>query len=141
MTVWWEALCWWEAWGPGPLGPLKSVPASRSSAIPLVCGVPHDSALGPVLFILYVADLAAVISQHGLSPHQYANDTQIYGSCSPTDVHTFRTPAKDAATAVDRLSTCVTDINDWMTASRLRLNPTKTQIMWLAQASSWTRLL
>jgi len=21
--VWWEALCWWEAWGPGPL-PLKS---------------------------------------------------------------------------------------------------------------------
>jgi len=24
--VWWEALCWWEAWGPGPLGPLKSGP-------------------------------------------------------------------------------------------------------------------
>ena len=34
-------------------------------------------------------------------------------------------------TAVDRLSTCVTDINYWMTASRLRLNPTKTQVMWL----------
>ena len=31
------------------------------------------------------------------------------------------TPAKDAVTAVDRLSTCVTDINDWMTASRLLL--------------------
>ena len=21
--VWWEALCWWEAWGPGPLPPLN----------------------------------------------------------------------------------------------------------------------
>ena len=41
------------------------------------------------------------------------------------------TPAKDAVTAADRLSTCVTDINDWMTANRLRLNPTKTQVMWL----------
>ena len=39
------------------------------------------------------------------------------------------TPAKDAVTAADRLSTCVNDINDWMTASRLRLNPTKTHIM------------
>ena len=24
--VWWEALCWWEAWGPGPLPLLKSGP-------------------------------------------------------------------------------------------------------------------
>jgi len=21
-TVWWEALCWWDAWAAGPLGPL-----------------------------------------------------------------------------------------------------------------------
>jgi len=23
-TVWWAALCWWEAWVPGPMNPLKS---------------------------------------------------------------------------------------------------------------------
>jgi len=40
--------------------------AIRSSALPLVCGVPR-STLGGVLFILHVADLAAVISQHSLS--------------------------------------------------------------------------
>ena len=51
----------------------------------------------------------------------YADDCQVYPSL----------PASDAATAVDRLSACVADVNDWMTASRLRLNPSKTQVMWL----------
>ena len=36
-----------------------------------------------------------------------------------------------AVAAVDRLTACIADINDWMKASRLRLNPAKTQIMWL----------
>ena len=58
----------------------------RSSAVPLICGVPQGSVLGPVLFILYVADLAALVESHGLTPHQYADDTQIYGSCSPSHV-------------------------------------------------------
>jgi len=51
----------------------------------------------------------------------YADDCQDYLSM----------PAKNAVTTVDRLFTCVTDINDWLTASRLGLNPTKTQVMWL----------
>ena len=38
-------------------------------------------------------------------------------------------PAKDAAVAVTRLSVAIVDINDWMRASRLRLNPSKTQVM------------
>jgi len=25
--VWWETLCWWDAWGPALLGPIKSGPA------------------------------------------------------------------------------------------------------------------
>ena len=62
--------------------------------------------------------------------HVYADDCQIYLS----------TPAKDAVTAVDRLSTCVTNINDWMTASRLHLNPTKTQIMWLGSSQQLDKI-
>ena len=36
-----------------------------------------------------------------------------------------------SAHAVQRFTDCVSDISDWMSASRLRLNPTKTEVMWL----------
>ena len=81
---------------------------TRSSAVPLICGVPQGSVLGPVLFILYVADLAALIDSH-----QYADDTQIYGSCSPSHVDDFSST----------LSGCVNDVADWMQSNRLQLNP------------------
>ena len=33
--------------------------------------------------------------------------------------------------AIDRFSCCLEDVEAWMTASRLRLNASKTQVMWL----------
>jgi len=55
---------------------------------------------------------------------------------------THTTPTIHRVAAVDRLTACIADINDWMKASRLRLNPAKTQIMWLGiLVSSWTRSL
>ena len=76
------------------------------SAVPLICGVPQGSVLGPVLFILYVADLAVLVESHGLTPHQYADDTQIYGSCSPSHVDDLSST----------LSGCVNDVADSMHA-------------------------
>ena len=46
----------------------------------------------------------------------------------------------DYATAVDRLSACVAYVNDWMTASRLRLNPSKTQVMWLGSSQQLDKI-
>jgi len=59
-------------------------------------------------------------------------------TCTPTTAKS--TSAKDAVTAVDHLSICVTDISDWMTASRLRLNPTKTQVMWLGSSQQLDKI-
>ena len=58
------------------LGETRS-PSSSVGPIQL----PQGSVLGPVFFIMYAADLQRLIEQHQLTPHGYADDTQIYGSC------------------------------------------------------------
>jgi len=35
---------------------------------------------------MYTADLVSLIQQHYLSPHLYADDTQVYGASGPSDV-------------------------------------------------------
>ena len=52
----------------------------------LTCAVPQGSILGPIIFLLYTADILRIVELHVLSPHLYADDTQIYGRCSPADV-------------------------------------------------------
>ena len=50
-----------------------------SSPTVIECGVPQGSVLGPILFLLYIADLQLLIEDRGLCPHHFADDTQIYG--------------------------------------------------------------
>jgi len=53
--------------------------------------------------------------------HLHADDSQIYTSVAVSDV----------TSAVHCLAACIADVNNWMSASRLRFNPSKMEIMWL----------
>ena len=58
----------------------ESVLAPRS----LNCGVPQGLIISPKLFNIYMRPLGGVIRGCGASCHQYADDTQLYISFSPT---------------------------------------------------------
>jgi len=87
-------------------------------------GVPQGSIFGPLLFVLYTADLASLIAEHRLHSHLYAEDTQVYGWCQPTDVSLLQ----------PNMSRCFDDVWRWMCSNRLELNALKTELIWCAPA-------
>ena len=71
-----------------------------------------------------------VVARHGLRLHQYADDCQV---CVTTSID-------DVALAVDRLARCVSDVGEWMSSSRLRLNSSKTRAIWLGHKNQIDRV-
>src|SRR5664279_1395327 len=90
------------------------------------CGLPQGSVLGPILFVLYSADLLLLIECHQLKPHAFADDTHIYGFCRPSDVELLS----------DRVSVCIDEVSLWMKANGLQLNHAKTEVICLSSVLS-----
>jgi len=90
---------------------------ASSSVQPLETGVPQRSALGSLLFYLYIARLSRVIRAHGINYHQYANDTQVYIAVSKSDFQ-FK---------LTQLETCTASA--WLQMNGLQLNPNKSEVI------------
>jgi len=77
------------------------------------CGVPQGSVLGPILFIMYTTSLRT------LNHHLYADDTQLFFSFYPPDLHS----------SISHLQTALQEICSLMTANLLTLNSSKTEFL------------
>ena len=102
----------------------------KSAAMPLRYGVPQGSVLGPLLFLLYTADVSRIALSMGINVHSYADDIQLYIHCA----------AAGEREASDRMGRCITRIQEWMAANRLCLNTDKTQIMWLGSRQQLAKI-
>ena len=86
-----------------------------SDAVPITCGVPQGSNLGPLLFLIYINDLPNCLNR--ASPRMFADDTNI----------------SIAANSVMELEPLVNselkNLHQWLVTNRLSLNIAKTEFM------------
>jgi hypothetical protein len=100
---------------------------NSSQSAPVTCGVPQGSILGPLMFLLYTADILLIAADHGLSMHCYADDGQLY----------VYEKTGMVGSLVLRVANCIAEIESWLSSNRLKLNADKTQFVWLG---SWQQL-
>ena len=94
---------------------------NRTRWVTVPYGLPQGSVLAPLLFVLYTSDLGAVFQGFGVCSHQFADDTQAL----------LHGPASSAVQMVESLLEASSALEAWLSSNRLRLNPDKTQFIWL----------
>ena len=100
------------------------VNGESSDPVCLIHGVPQGSVLGPLEFVCYMVPIYEIAQRHGISIHQYADDTQLYVAFD----------LNDQEEAAERMEACLNDIRIWMRQNKLQLNEDKTEMIIIAPA-------
>ena len=83
-------------------------------------GVPQGLVLGPVLFLLYTSDFVELVRSFGLLAYAYADDLQVYCHMNVGSEQIM----------LQRFRDCADSVSWWMSSNRLKLNPSKTELIW-----------
>jgi hypothetical protein len=103
---------------------------NKTVSLPLTCGVPQGSSLGPQKFIAYAEGIAAALTRSAINYDLFADDVQLNASAPVDKIHI----------ATKLLESCVADVADCCASRRLQLNPTKFEIAWFGSRANLRRI-
>ena len=107
-----ESVLWFKSYLSGRRQSVKSK-GIKSDYLPIKCGVPQGSILGPLLFIIYINDLYKYLTECSIS--LYADDTALY------------TSAKTQIEIMLNFQLELSLVQEWLNANKLTLNASKTK--------------
>ena len=109
-----KALCWFKSYLH------ERYQAVTYTGITMVAhGVQQGSVLGPLLFIMYTADIPCIVNGHQLMCICYADNTQVYFHMKVGKIPVVKGMVED----------CISYVHRWLASNGLRLNPDKAKVM------------
>ena len=81
-----------------------AVHGKHSTPTPFCYGVPQGSVLGPIFFILYKQPPSNVKKHYPVLHQMYADDTQIYKLCTPSEI----------VDTINSIEQCISNVKTWM---------------------------